>query len=193
MKKIIFILCLITFIVNAENNKLSIKDSDKPNSPKLDLTIEETEITEEKVALEPMPELELSAENKKEKVESEWQEETVELELTPKTDHIKKPDKAKVPVWKVMGSGLIRGFANATLCPGEIVRGFTYEYTAKKWYYAVFTSGVAAIGGTMARMGAGMADIATLGYFGDIQLFKGFPEYVWQGDWKYHETKTSGN
>ncbi len=90
-----------------------------------------------------------------------------------------------------MGAGLVRGLANVALSPGEIVRGFTYEYTAKKWYTAVFTSGVAALGGTMARMGAGLADIVTLGYFGDVQLVEGFPEYVWQGEWFCKEVQTT--
>ncbi len=193
MKKIIFILCVITFIVSAENEQLNLKKEDKHNTPELELTIEETQIYEEKESLGTAPDLELSVEKDKFEIETELKEETIDLELTAKEEHVKKPDKDEVPLWKVMGSGMIRGFANIALSPGEIVRGITYEYTAKKWYYAVFTSGVAALGGTMARMGAGLADVITLGYFGDIQLAKGFPDYVWEGDWVYHGTNITNN
>lgn len=188
MKKIIFIFCFFSFIVNAEDSQPNLKVDDKLNAPELEMTIEETQVIEEVV--ESIPDLELSPQKTKQEFESEWKEETLDLELTPKEAHVKKPDKDKVSLWKVMGSGLIRGFANLALAPGEIVRGFTYEYTAKKWYIAVFTSGVAALGGTMARMGAGLADVVTLGYFGDVQLVEGFPEYVWQGDWVYKEVNS---
>ncbi len=188
MKKIIFILCIFSFIVNAENSQPNLNDNGKNNAPELEMTIEETQVIEE--VAESIPDLELSPQKTKQEFESEWKEKTLDLELTPKEAHVKKTDENKVPLWKVMGSGLIRGFANLSLSPGEIVRGFTYEYTAKKWTTAVFTSGVAALGGTMARMGAGFADVVTLGYFGDVQLVEGFPEYVWQGDWVYKEANS---
>jgi hypothetical protein len=86
----------------------------------------------------------------------------------------------------VMGFGLLRGFANLTMWPGELVRGFTYEYTAKKWYVAAGTSWLAGFGGGLSRMCAGLGDLLTGGYFGDVQLAKGYPDYVWQGDWVYH-------
>ncbi len=191
MKKIIFTLFIFTFIVNAEENQLNLKNENKHNVPELELTIEETQISEEDISLKSDSvlelELELSPVKEKLETETEWKEETIDLELTSEEAHIKLNVKHETPLWKVMGNGLIRGFANVVLSPGEIVRGFTYEYTAKKWYPAIFTSGVAALGGMMARMGAGFADVVTLGYFGDIQLVEGFPDYVWQGDWVYKE------
>jgi len=195
MKKIIFILCVFSFGVTAENNQPKLNENEKNNVPKLEMTIEEPQIIEEDISLEPktVPELKLSPQKTKQEIESEWKEKTLDLELTPKEAHIKKQDKDKVPLWKIMGNGLMRGLANITLSPGEIGRGFTYEYTAKKWTTAVFTSGVVALGGMMGRMGAGFADVVTLGYFGDVQLVEGFPEYVWQGDWVYKETNNIVN
>jgi|GEM_PF-3068731 len=181
MKKIIFILCVISFVVSAENNKPTAKNARKLKSPELELTIEE------KVYLKNKPELELSADKEVIEIEPVEEEETLDLELTAKEAHIKKPAEDEVPLWKVMASGMLRGFANIALSPGELVRGFTYEFTARKWYYAIFTSGVEAVGGTMARMGSGLADIGTLGYFGDILLAEGFPDYVWEGDWVCHK------
>ena len=195
MKKIIFILCIFSFIINAENSQPNLNENDKPDAPVLEMTTEETQVIVEEVTLEPesIPVLELSPQKTKQEVESDWKEKIVDLELTPKEAHEKKPDKNEVPLWKIMGKGMMRGLANVTLSPGEIVRGFTYEYTAKKWTTAVFTSGVAALGGMMGRMGAGFADVATLGYFGDVQLVEGFSEYVWQGDWVYKETNNIVN
>ena len=189
MKRIIFILCIFSFIINAENSQPNLNENDKYNAPVLEMTIEEPQVIEEVV--ESIPKLKLSPQKTKQEVESDWKEKVVNLELTPKEAHEKKPDKNKVPLWKIMVSGLMRGFANVTLSPGEIARGFTYEYTAKKWTTAVFTSGVVALGGMMGRMGAGFADVITLGYFGDVQLFEGFSEYVWQGDWVYKEVHST--
>ena len=94
-------------------------------------------------------------------------------------------------LWRVMGFGLWRGFANLTMWPGEIVRGFTYEFSSdREWYEAMGTSWLAGFGGGLSRMSAGMADILTLGYFGDTRLARGYPDFVWQGDWLYRETLT---
>ncbi len=113
-----------------------------------------------------------------------WEEPLPELEMTPESAHVPRPPTVQtVAVWRVMRSGLARGFANLTLSPGELVRGFTYEYSAKKWYVAAGTSLLAAIGGTGSRACAGAADVVTCGYFGDVQLAEGYPDYVWQGDW----------
>ncbi len=193
MKKIIFILCVFSFIVNAKNSQPDLNNNDKQKAPVLEMTIEETQVIVEEAALEPesIPSLELSPQKTKQEIESDWKEKVVDLELTPKEAHEKKPDKDKLPLWKIMGNGMMRGLANIVLSPGEIVRGFTYEYTAKKWTTAVFTSGVAALGGMMGRMGAGVADVVTLGYFGDVQLVEGFPEYVWQGEWIYKEVQST--
>ena len=184
---------MFSFIINAENSQPNLNENDKPDAPVLEMTIEETQVIDEEVTLEPesIPDLELSPQKTKQEVESDWKEKVVDLELTPKDAHAKKPDKDQLPLWKIMGNGMMRGLANVVLAPGEIGRGFSYEYTAKKWYIAVFTSGVAALGGTMARMGAGFADVVTLGYFGDVQLVEGFSEYVWQGDWVYKEVHTT--
>ena len=115
----------------------------------------------------------------------EWTDEVPALEMTDERVHTlgAQPPAETAAVWRVMASGLGRGFANVTLGVGELVRGFTYEYTARPWYYAIGTSWLAAFGGTLSRLGAGLADIATVGYFGDTQLAKGYPDYVWQGDW----------
>jgi len=92
-------------------------------------------------------------------------------------------------LWRVMGFGLWRGFANLTMWPGEIARGFTYEFSSDRaWYEAMGTSWLAGFGGGISRMSAGMADILTLGYFGDTRLARGYPDFVWQGDWLYRET-----
>ncbi|MCX7847601.1 MAG: hypothetical protein N2595_06210 [bacterium] len=99
------------------------------------------------------------------------------------------PPMRTTALWRVMGFGLWRGFANLTLWPGELVRGFTYEFSSQRpWYEALGTSWLAGLGGGMSRMSAGVADIVTLGYFGDIRLARGYPDFVWQGDWFYHET-----
>ena len=95
-----------------------------------------------------------------------------------------------VSVAQVMCWGLGRGFCNITLWPAEFVRGFTYEYTAREWYVAMGTSWLAALGGGINRCCAGMADIFTCGYFGDIMLNKGYPDFVWQGDWLYYPATT---
>lgn len=191
MKKLIFILFIVTFIVIAEETQPDKQTDNKYNSPELEMTEEATFVTRIEVPYESesIPNLELSPERKKQEIEFEWREKTLDLELTPKNAHHKKIDKNKTPLWKIMGSGLMRGIANVALSPGEIVRGFTYEFTARKWYNAIYTSGVTGLGGFMVRMGAGFADFATFGCFGDVHLFEGFPDYVWQGTWVYKNVK----
>jgi hypothetical protein len=95
------------------------------------------------------------------------------------------PAMRTTTTWRVMGSGLLRGLANTTMWPGELGRGVAYEYTAKEWYVASGSSLLAGFGGGINRLCAGLADVVTCGYFGDTQLAKGYPEYVWQGDWVY--------
>ena len=34
-------------------------------------------------------------------------------------------------------------------------------------------------------MSAGLGDIVTLGYFGDVQLAENYPDFVWQENWSY--------
>jgi hypothetical protein len=112
----------------------------------------------------------------------------VELEMEPEEKYIfeiQQPTTKTVQVFHASGQGFLRGVANLVTCPGELVRGFTYEYTARKWYVAVGTSFLAAFGGTGARLGAGAADIITFGTFGNVDLAEGFPDYVWQGAWVY--------
>ena len=112
----------------------------------------------------------------------------VKLEMETEENYIfdlQQPVTKTVDVFRASGRGLLRGGANLVTCPGELARGFTYEYTAKKWYVAAGTSLLAAFGGTGARLGAGAADIITLGVFGDVELVEGFPDYVWQGAWVY--------
>jgi len=95
------------------------------------------------------------------------------------------PTLRTTTTWRVMGSGLVRGLANTTMWPGELARGVSYEYTAKEWYVASGSSLLAGFGGGVNRLCAGLSDIVTCGYFGDTQLAKEYPEYVWQGDWVY--------
>jgi len=112
----------------------------------------------------------------------------VELEMEPEEKYIIKiqqPTVKTVRVFNASGRGFLRGGANLVTCPAELVRGFTYEYTARKWYIAVGSSLLAAVGGTGARLCAGAADIATLGAFGNVDLAEGFPDYAWQGAWVY--------
>ncbi len=112
----------------------------------------------------------------------------VELEMEPEEKYIfdiQQPTVKTVEVFHASGRGLLRGGANLVTCPGELIRGFTYEYTARKWYVAAGTSFLAAFGGTGARLCAGAGDIITLGTFGDVDLAEGFPDYVWQGAWIY--------
>lgn len=90
-----------------------------------------------------------------------------------------------VAVWRVMTWGLCRGFVNLPTAPGELARGFSYEFTARPWYAAMGTSWLSGFGGTLGRVAAGMADVMTLGYYGDTVLSEGFPDYVWQGMWRY--------
>lgn len=100
-----------------------------------------------------------------------------------------QPAMRTTALWRVMGFGLWRGFANLTMWPAEIPRGFTYEFSSDRaWYEALGTSWLAGFGGGLSRMSAGMADIITLGYFGDTRLARGYPDFVWQGDWLYRET-----
>lgn len=99
------------------------------------------------------------------------------------------PPMRTTALWRVMGFGLWRGFANMTLWPGELVRGFTYEFSSdREWYEAMGTAWLAGLGGGLSRLSAGVADIVTLGYFGDVRLARGYPDFVWQGDWVYRET-----
>lgn len=100
-----------------------------------------------------------------------------------------QPAMRTTALWRVMGFGLWRGFANLTMWPAEIPRGFTYEFSSdREWYEALGTSWLAGFGGGLSRMSAGMADIITLGYFGDTRLARGYPDFVWQGDWLSRET-----
>ena len=124
-----------------------------------------------------------------------------ELEMLPEAEYIAEmqlPTINTVSVFNASGRGLLRGGANLITCPGELVRGFTYEYSARKWYVAAGTSFLAALGGTGARLCAGAGDIITLGAFGDMDLAKGFPDYVWEGAWVYKppmaiSTKSTSN
>ncbi len=112
----------------------------------------------------------------------------IELEMEPEDKYIIKmqqPTAQTVSVFNASGRGFLRGGANLVTCPAELVRGFTYEYTSRKWYVAVGSSLLAAFGGTGARLCAGAGDIATLGAFGNVDLVEGFPDYVWQGAWVY--------
>jgi len=140
-------------------------------------------------ALETMPPIEQQAAPRTANVPS--------LELGPEKPI--PPTVTTVAVARVMMWGLGRSFCNMTLSPGELARGYTYEYsTPEPWYLSTVKAPVAGIGGTLGRMCAGMADLFTLGYFGDTQLAPGFPDYVWQGDWLYRPesavptTDTSG-
>ncbi len=111
------------------------------------------------------------------------------LQLTAKAAQAQQlgpgPTLRTTTTWRVMGSGLVRGLANTTMWPGEIARGVSYEYSAKEWYVASGSSLLAGFGGGVNRLCAGLSDIVTCGYFGDTQLAKEYPEYVWQGDWVY--------
>jgi len=121
-------------------------------------------------------------------INPEREEHNVELEMEPENKYItdiQHPTINTVSVFKASQRGLLRGGANLTTCPGELVRGFTYEYSSKKWYIAAGTSFLSAIGGTAARAGAGLADFLTLGIYGDMDLVEGFPDYVWEGPWIY--------
>jgi len=135
-------------------------------------------------------------------VESDKAVETkVKLEMESEEEYvfdIQQPTVKTVQVFRASGRGFLRGVANLVTCPGELARGFTYEYTARKWYVAAGTSFLAAFGGTGARLCAGAGDIITLGTFGDVALAEGFPDYVWQGAWVYKPplavpTKTTSN
>ncbi len=125
----------------------------------------------------------------------------VNLEMTPELQYMvemQSPTVNTVSVFNASGRGLLRGCANIVTCPAELVRGFTYEYTSRKWYVAAGSSFLAAILGTAARLFAGAGDIITLGVYGNVDLVKGFPDYVWQGAWIYKPplavptTRTSG-
>lgn len=121
-------------------------------------------------------------------VKAEWKEPKVELEMSAEDEYIAQanlPTVKTVEVFKASLQGLKRGGINLVTFPGELARGFTYEYSAKKWYVALGTSWLSALGGTGARLGAGFADLATLGIFGDMEYAPGFPDYVWQGPWLY--------
>jgi len=121
----------------------------------------------------------------KDKIESEAK---VNLEMEPEEEYIngiQQPVVKTTEVFHASGNGLLRGMANIATCPGELVRGFTYEYTSKEWYVAAGTSFLAAFGGTTSRLYAGAGDIITLGIFGNVELAEGFPDYVWQGAWFY--------
>ena len=121
-------------------------------------------------------------------IKPEVVETKVELEMEPEDKYIIKiqqPTVQTVSVFNASGRGFLRGGANLVTCPAELVRGFTYEYTSKKWYIAVGSSLLAAFGGTGTRLFAGAGDIATLGAFGNVDLVEGFPDYVWQGAWVY--------
>lgn len=108
------------------------------------------------------------------------------LQFTPEGAHDAYADTLSVRTvgtWRVMTWGLTRGFVNLPTAPAEFARGFTYEFSIRKWYEAAGTAWLSGLGGTMTRMSAGMADIFTGGYYGDTQLAEGYPDYVWQGDW----------
>ncbi len=125
----------------------------------------------------------------------------IELEMEPEDKYFIKtqqPTIQTVEVFNASGRGFLRGGANIVTCPAELVRGFTYEYTSRKWYVAVGSSFLAAFGGTGARLFAGAGDIATFGTFGNVDLAEGFPDYVWQGAWVYKHpvaipTKSTSN
>ena len=91
-----------------------------------------------------------------------------------------------VSVWRVVGWGFGRGLCNAALAPGEFGRGFSYEFSSpRRWYVAAATAPLCGLGGTLSRCCAGLGECATLGYFGDVRIAPGYPDYVWQGDWLY--------
>ena len=91
-----------------------------------------------------------------------------------------------LPTYKIIGMGLTRSFANLTLGAGELARGITYEVSAKPWYLSMITWIPVGVGGILSRVCVGVADLVTFGYFGDIMIAPGYPDYVWQGDWLYH-------
>jgi hypothetical protein len=111
-----------------------------------------------------------------------------DLELTPGAAHAEmyRETVTTSSVGKVMAFGLSRGFANVVFSPVELVRGSTFEFTIRKWYFAFATMLPAGIGGTLSRISAGAADLFTLGMFGDQELAEGYPDFVWQEDWSYH-------
>ena len=124
----------------------------------------------------------------KAKSKSDLDKTTANLEMEPEEEYIngiQQPIVKTTEVFHASGRGLLRGMANIATCPGELVRGFTYEYTSREWYVAAGTSFLAAFGGTSARLYAGAGDIITLGTFGNVELAKGFPDYVWQDAWFY--------
>lgn len=111
-----------------------------------------------------------------------------DLEMTPGAAHAEmyRESVTTSSVGRVMAFGLYRGFANVVLSPVELARGSAFEFTIRKWYFAFATMLPAGIGGTLSRISAGMADIATLGMFGNKDLAEGYPDFVWQEDWSYH-------
>ena len=119
----------------------------------------------------------------------EWKDTLPALEMTPASAHAGMKDRGPAEtasVARVMSYGLGRGLANVTMAPVELLRGPVFEFSMKKWYVAAATSLPAALGGTLSRMTAGLGDILSLGYFGDVQLAEGYPDFVWQEDWTYH-------
>jgi len=120
--------------------------------------------------------------------ESRAQRQVPRLHMTPSDAHRQyqpPPARYTTSVWRVMGTGLARGLANTTMWPGELARGVTYESTAQEWYVAPGTAFLTGMGGGINRLCAGLGDLVTCGYFGDVQLAQGYPEYVWDGDWVY--------
>jgi hypothetical protein len=110
-----------------------------------------------------------------------------ELTLTPVTAHTEVQAETVVTasLGRVMSFGLYRGFMNVILSPVELARGTSFEFSIRKWYFAFATMIPAGLGGTLSRIAAGMADISTLGFYGDTPLAEGYPDFVWQQDWTY--------
>jgi len=109
------------------------------------------------------------------------------LKLTPASAHkVVEPEVVVTStVGKTMSFGLYRGFMNLISSPVELARGTSFEFSIRKWYFAFATMIPTGLGGTLSRLAAGMADIVTLGFYGDMPLAEGYPDFVWQEDWSY--------
>ena len=113
------------------------------------------------------------------------EDESGKLTMTPEEAHDQYILDSRPAWYKRMPWGLCRGFVNLVTCPGELGRGFTYAFGDYNWALAVPAGLIGGVAGTLGRCGAGVADILTLGFFGDRDLAENFPDYVWQGQWDY--------
>jgi len=117
--------------------------------------------------------------------DGEEEEESVHLTMTPEEAHDQYLIESRPAWYKRFPWGLLRGFANMTTCVGELGRGFTYSFGEYHPAISVPVGLVTGLAGTVGRCGAGIADVATLGLFGDRDLAENFPDYVWEGQWAY--------